>query len=139
MSPIIRNVIAVFLGVIIGAIVNSSIVSLGAGWFDLPKGVDPNDVQSIKENIGSFEAKHFLNPFLAHSIGTLTGAIVATIIAASHKMKFALVIGAVFLVGGIMMVTMIGGPIWFILVDLLLAYLPFAYLGGKIGGAKKPY
>ena len=139
MSPVIRNVIAVFLGVIIGAIVNSSIVSLGSSWFDLPEGVDPNNVQSLKDHINSFEAKHFLNPFLAHSIGTLAGAFVAAFIAATHKMKFALVIGAVFLVGGIMMVTIIGGPIWFILADLLLAYLPFAFFGGKLGGAKKPY
>jgi len=38
-----------------------------------------------------------------------------------------------FLLGGIMMVVSVGGPIWFIMMDLTLAYLPMAWLGYRIG------
>ena len=45
-------------------------------------------------------------------------------------MKFALP-SAFFLLGGIAMVAMFGGPLWFNAVDLIGAYLPMAYLGGS--------
>ena len=44
--------------------------------------------------------KNFVFPFLAHALGTLAGAFVAAKIAASHKMRFALAIGFLFLLGG---------------------------------------
>jgi hypothetical protein len=47
-------------------------------------------------------------------------------------MKFALGIGVLFLLGGIMVNTMLPAPTGFIASDLLLAYLPMAWLGGKI-------
>ena len=72
---------------------------------------------------------NFLFPFLGHAIGTLVGAFVVAKFAASHAMKLALGIGAFFLLGGIAAANMLGGPAWFIAADLLLAYLPMAWLG----------
>jgi hypothetical protein len=40
-----------------------------------------------------------------------------------------MVIGLFFLAGGIAAVAYLGGPLWFIVADLGLAYLPMAYLG----------
>jgi hypothetical protein len=71
-------------------------------------------------------------------LGTLVGAFIAAKVAASHKMMFALGIGVFFLLGGIMMVLMFGGPVWFAVLDLLGAYLPMGFLGGILGGAKRP-
>ena len=43
-------------------------------------------------------------------------------------------IGFAFLAGGVMMVlTLPATPVWFILLDLIVAYLPMAYLGYKLG------
>jgi hypothetical protein len=42
-----------------------------------------------------------------------------------------------FLLGGIAMILNCGGPAWFIATDLLLAYLPMAYLGGFLAGRKR--
>ena len=47
-------------------------------------------------------------------------------------MKFSLVIGCLFLAGGIIMSYMLPEPIWFIILDLLIAYIPMAWIGGKI-------
>jgi hypothetical protein len=58
------------------------------------------------------------------------GAFIAALIALIHKVRFALAIGCAFLVGGVMMVIMLPSPIWFTVVDVLLAYIPMAYLGG---------
>mgnify|MGYP006966874986 CR=1 FL=1 len=56
--------------------------------------------------------------------------IVRNMLAASHHMKFAMTIGVFFLLGGVTMVSMVGGPLWFNACDLLLAYIPMGFLGG---------
>jgi hypothetical protein len=47
-------------------------------------------------------------------------------------MKISLGIGFLFLLGGIMMVYMLPGPVWFAITDLAVAYVPMAWLGGKL-------
>ena len=78
------------------------------------------------------QPKHFIMPFLAHALGTFVGAFVAAIIAISNKINLALAIGVLFLTGGISMVFMLPSPTWFTLLDLIGAYLPMAYLCGKM-------
>ncbi len=41
------------------------------------------------------------------------------------------VVGACFLIGGIVAVAMLSSPVWFTVVDLVLAYLPMAWLGHR--------
>jgi hypothetical protein len=47
-------------------------------------------------------------------------------------MKFVLVIGIFFLAGGIGNIIMLPSPLWFTFVDLAEAYLPMAWMGGKL-------
>ena len=92
-----------------------------------------NDAESLRSSIHLFQPRHFVMPFLAHALGTLAGALVAYLIAVTHKLPVALVIGAVFLLGGIAASFMIPAPAWFIAADLLLAYVPMAWLAARIG------
>jgi hypothetical protein len=48
-------------------------------------------------------------------------------------MTFALVIGSFHLIGGIAASFMIPSPVWFIVLDLVAAYIPASFLGGLIG------
>lgn len=66
-----------------------------------------------------------------------THSFVAAKLAASHQMTFAIGIGVGFLIGGMAMVFMCGGPVWFIATDLLLAYIPMGLLGGYLAGGKR--
>jgi len=134
MNPILRNVLALLAGLFIGGVVNAGLIAISGGIIPLPPGVDPNDIESIKANIHLYEFKHFLFPLLAHALGTLVGAFVVAKLAISNHLTLALVIGGIFLLGGIAMVVMIGGPISFIVADLGLAYLPMAWLGAKLAG-----
>jgi hypothetical protein len=136
MNTIIRNIIAVILGFIAGSIVNMGIIMVSPTIIPPPSGVNVTDMESLKSAMHLFEAKHFLFPFLAHALGTLVGAFVAAKLAVSHKMKFALGIGAFFLIGGIYNVSMLPSPIWFTVVDLVGAYLPMGYFGGKLAEPK---
>lgn len=134
MSPIVKNILAVVAGIIAGIIVNGGLIYISGSIIPPPAGVDPNDMESIKANIHLYETKHFIMPFLAHALGTLVAAFVAVKIAANRHVTLAMVIGVFFLFGGIMAVRMVGGPMWFQALDLLVAYLPMAFLGAKLGG-----
>lgn len=136
MNPIVRNVLAVIAGILIGGFVNGMLVTFGASLYPPPEGVDPNNIESIKANLDKYSTGQLLVPFWAHAIGTLVGAFITALIATvNRKIVLALLIGAFFLLGGITMVAMVGGPTWFIVLDLLIAYLPMAFLGGMAGKA----
>ncbi|XZE53014.1 hypothetical protein SH139x_004727 [Planctomycetaceae bacterium SH139] len=129
---------AVVAGVLIGSALNMAIITVGPMVIPPPDGVDMSDMDKFAENLKLLKPTNFLAPWLAHALGTLVGAFVAARIAACHKMRFALVISLFFLLGGIAMVAMLGGPLWFSVVDLIGAYLPMGYLGGHLAGATKP-
>jgi hypothetical protein len=137
MNPIARNILAVIVGIVIGSVVNLGLVNFGMLMVPLPEGADVSTPEGFRESLKLFTPTNFIFPFLAHALGTLSGAFVAAKLAASHNMKFALGIGGMFLLGGIGMVLKVGGPAWFIATDLLLAYIPMGGLGGILAGKRQ--
>ncbi|MBC8356347.1 MAG: hypothetical protein H8E66_30585 [Planctomycetes bacterium] len=137
MNPIARNILAAILGFVIGSVVNLGLVNVGMSVVPLPEGADVSTAEGLRESMKLFTPVNFIFPFLAHALGTLTGAFVAAKLAASHNMKFAIGIGVSFLLGGTAMIFMCGGPVWFIACDLLLAYIPMGFLGGILAGGER--
>ena len=133
MHPIVRNILAVVAGLVLGSIVNMGLIMTGHSVVPPPPGTDMTTPEGLKAAMPLMEAKHFIFPFLAHALGTFVGAYIAARIAATHKMKFALAIGVLFLIGGIMNVVMLSAPMWFNVLDLVVAYLPMAWLAGRLG------
>lgn len=131
MNPILKNILATVVGWIGGSAVNMGLVTLGNSLFPI-EGLDPNDLDAYAAMIPELAPKYFLFPFLAHALGTFAGATVAGLLAASHKMKIALGVGAIFFLGGLVINYMLPGQMWFTLVDLVFAYFPMAWIGGKI-------
>jgi hypothetical protein len=130
---LLRNILAVVVGLVIGGFVNMALVTLSPSLIPPPAGVDVNDAESLAKGIHLFEPRHFIMPLLAHALGTLVGALVVYLIAATYRLQMAYVIGAVFLCGGVAASFMIPAPTWFIALDLLAAYLPMAWLGVQLG------
>ena len=91
---VLRNILALVVGLIVGGGVNMALVIASPLVIPPPAGVDVSDPQSLSESMHLFEPKHFVFPFLAHALGTLVGALVAYLVAASHRPVFAYVIGA---------------------------------------------
>lgn len=135
MNRVLRSIAAVIAGFAAASLVNMGIITLGGSLIAPPANADMNTMEGLRAAMPRMTPIHFLMPFLAHALGTLAGGLASALIAARHKMRFALAIGVLFLVAGIAMVNMVGGPLWFIACDLLLAYLPMAWLGGRIGMA----
>jgi hypothetical protein len=137
MNPIVRNILAVILGIVACMLAKMAVMKFGPAIFPFPEGMNPNDPESWKTFAPVLQSKHLITPFLDHTMGSLVGGLVAAVIAASRKMTFAIVIGAIHLLGGIAAAFIVPAPVWFIALDLIVAYIPSAYLGGMIGGAKK--
>jgi hypothetical protein len=133
MPNLLRNALALLAGIAIGGGVNMAIITVSPSLIPPPAGVDVNSAESLRNAMPFLEPRHFIMPFLAHAVGALAGALVAYLIAASYKAKIAYAIGAVFLCGGVAASFMIPAPTWFIALDLLVAYLPMAWLGIQIG------
>lgn len=131
MNPILKNILAVTAGWLGGSAINMGLIQVGNALFPIA-GIDPNDIEALGAVMPTLEIEYFIFPFLAHALGTLVGAAIAALIAANHKMKFALGIGGLFLLAGITINYLLPGPIWFAVTDILLAYIPMAWLGGTI-------
>ncbi len=132
MNSLLRNVLTFLLAAFIGGAVNFAIVSIGFDQIATPEGFDfekPNTFALL-------EPIHFILPFAAHALGTLVGAFLVSKFAVSHHKKLAMGVGFFFLVGGILASLSIPAPIWFIVLDLGMAYIPMALLGWIIGGKR---
>jgi hypothetical protein len=138
MRPLLRNVLAFVAGVVVGGLVNSALVALSPSVIATPPGVDVNDAASLSASMHLFEPRHFLMPFLAHAAGTFAGALVACLVAATHRAQLACAVGVVFLCGGLAASVMIPAPKWFIALDLLLAYLPMAWIAVRVATRWRP-
>jgi hypothetical protein len=131
----IRNILAVIAGLVVGSVVNGGLITLGHAVIALPAGADVSSYEALKNSMHLFGPEQFIFPFLAHALGTLAGALVAALIAASHKFKIALAIGVLFLIGGIINVVLLPAPIWYVVLDLVFCYIPTAWIGARLGGA----
>lgn len=140
MHPSLRNILGTIAGLVAGGSVNMAIVYLGGFVLPPPAGVDLGDPASIDANMAAYSVPQLLAPFAAHAGGTLAGAWLAARLAASRPLLGACVVGAFFLLGGIMMVRAVPStPAWFAALDLGFAYGPMAiagwWLAERPGGA----
>ena len=129
MPNFLRVLFAIVLGLVVGSVVNMALITASGKVIAPPVGADVATMEGLKASMHLFEPKHFLFPFLAHALGALAGAFVAALLAPNRSLVPPMVVGALFLAGGIANVIMLPSPMWFTLVDLFLAYLPTAWLG----------
>ncbi len=130
MNPNLKNILVFFVGCVIGMSINMGLIIAGNLLIPLEDGVDPMDATM-------WELKYFLFPFLAHAVGTLVGAFIVAKYTASSHMLLSISVGVFFLLGGISMVFIMPAPLWFIIIDISLAYIPMGWYGWKLTGQDK--
>lgn len=135
MNSIIKNILAIIAGIIFGSAVNMAIIMVSGSIIPPPDGADVTTTEGLKSSMHLFQPRHFIFPFLAHALGTFSGAFLAALIATNRKMIFALGIGVFFLAGGIASIFMLPSPTWFSILDLVGAYIPMSYFAGKLKSA----
>jgi hypothetical protein len=130
---ILKRTLVIFIALFAGAMLNGAIINISSKVIAPPKGFDLNTAEGLQAAMPHMGPEHFLFPFLAHAIGTLISAVLITRFLKSQQFVFAMMAGILFLMAGVAMVIMLPGtPIWFILLDLIVAYIPMAYFGYKL-------
>lgn len=137
MKAVLRNILAVIAGLVIGSVVNMGFIVSSGSIIPPPGGADVTTMEGLTAALPLFEPRHFIFPFLAHAMGTLVGAAVATLIASSYKLQMAMVIGILFMAAGIANVMMLPSPMWFNVLDVAGAYLPMAWLGWVLAARRR--
>lgn len=144
MARFFRLLLAVLLGLVVGSVINMGLIMVSGKLIPPPAGANVATMEGLKASMHLFEAKHFVFPFLAHALGTFAEAFVAGVLAPGRSIVPAAIVGGLFLLGGVTNVFMLPAPAWFGAADLLLAYLPTAWLGqalaarwrvGRVSGA----
>jgi len=130
MKTIIKNILVLLGGCVFGSVVNMGLIIAGNQLIPVADGMNPMDATM-------WEIKYFIFPFFAHAIGTLSGAFIVAKYTVSYHMILAICIGIFFLLGGISMVFIMPAPVWFIVADLSLAYIPMGWFGWKLSGQKQ--
>lgn len=131
MKTALRFLLALLAGFLVGSLVNMGLILLGGKVVPPPPGASVTTMEGLKASIHLFQAKHFLFPFLAHALGTLAGAFLAAWLTPSRRPGPAFSVSGLFFVGGLVNCIAIPAPAWFMAVDLLLAYVPMAWLGWR--------
>ncbi len=123
MNLIIKNILAIIIGITVGMLVNMGLIIIGSKIFPYPS-------ETYFLDATNWDIKYFIFPFLAHALGTFSGSFSS--IKISKKIINPIIVGIYFLFGGIYMVSILPSSIWFIYLDLGIAYIPMALLGWKL-------
>lgn len=130
---ILKKSLVIFISLFAGALLNGALITVSNQIIPPPIGFDLTTAEGLQAAMPHMGLKHFLFPFLAHALGTLLSALLITRFLKSQQFVFSMMAGIFFLLGGVsMVITLPETPIWFILVDLIGAYIPMSYFGNKI-------
>jgi hypothetical protein len=135
---ILKNSLFFIVSVFAGGLINGGIIAISSYLIPPPAGAHLTTEEGLKASMHLMQPIHFLMPFLAHALGTLAAAFLATKLIKQNSLLYALGAGLLFFIGGASMVKMLPAPVWFNITDLVGAYFPMAWLGWKLGeGIKK--
>lgn len=138
MASIVRNILAVVIGLMAGGLVNMALVTLGPKVFPPPAGAVLTTPEGLRAAMPLLRPEHFVFPFLAHAFNAFVGALIVSLMAASRRQQLPWIVGILTLIGGIAASAMIPAPLWFKTLDLLFAYIPMTWLAIRAGQRLKP-
>ncbi len=130
MPALLRNILAVIAGLIVGGLVNWGFLLLNGVFFPLPEGTDMGDPEQMKPVIASMPAMAWLGVFAAHLGQAFVGGWVAARLGASRPVLLAMIVGVLSLVGGVANAIMLATPAW-TWIEMPL-YLLVAWLAGRM-------
>lgn len=136
MKRVLMGVLGVVIGIVVGSTVMIALHLASHVIYPLPEDVDfmsmePENREKLAEFIGTLPAGAFVLTVLAHGLGCMAGAFVATLVSGRRSMVPALVIGVFYTIGGVMSLQDIPHPAWFPYADLPI-YLILAFVAGKL-------
>ena len=128
----VRNLIAVFTGIVASIIIIIIGEALVHILNPLPAGVDMNDPESFKNFIANAPISLHLIILCNYALACFVGGLLSSTIAFDKKMNRAMSLGGIFMGVGMFSLISLSHPIWVVIASVFI-FLPFAYIGGMIG------
>mgnify|MGYP006129116799 CR=1 FL=1 len=127
----IRNILAVFLGLALGMAWNMALIMLNSYvLFPMPEGMDMMNTEQMNAYVATLPTVALLVVLLAHLGQAYVGGWVAAYASASRPILLAMIVGVASLAGGVINMMSIQGPTW-MYVELPL-YLVLAWYAGRL-------
>jgi hypothetical protein len=133
MKKTIYTVLWVVLSLVFGSLINGLIIYIAPLIIKYPEGVSFATEASTIQSMKLLQPIHFIIPFVAHALGTFISTLLMAIYVKNNFLKLAFFISVLYLFAGVLNVIMYPSPIWFIVLDLVVAYIPLGYLGAIVG------
>ena len=132
----IRNVVAIIVGLFIGGSFNMGMIQLSHVVYPPPEGLDVSDFEDLKTYIveHGMPLGSWVMVLIAHAGGSLVSGFVCGLIAMRQWYVAAIGMGLFWMLGGITMLFILPCPVLFAIADIIL-YVPAACLGVMLGGA----
>lgn len=126
----IRNILAVIIGIVLGILTIGLIESIGHNLFPVPQDiVQTAENQDTEALFALISPQMLLFVLLAYLLGSFFGGLITSLI--SKRIMSSIITGGVIMLGGVINLFMIPHPMWFILVSFVV-YIPFAFIGGLL-------
>ena len=133
MKAIGRSALAVLAGMIVAGVLIAAVESVSSAIFPLPPGLDIHDHEAMRQHIDTLPIGAFLMVLAAWAIGSFGGSWVAARLATRARLVHGLIIGALFLLAGVLNMLMIPHP-WWMWAGGILALAGCSYLGARLAG-----
>lgn len=124
----LKNILAVIAGVIAAVIVIFIVEAISNMLFPPASKIDMENPEEVRKMIENAPAGALIVVIIGWAIGSFAGGLVATIISNKNKSTYALIVGTLLMISGIINLMMFTHPIWMWIFGLGVN-LPFAYLG----------
>ena len=128
----LRSVLVVLAGLVVGMFVITAVESLIPMVYPLPLGLDPKDPEALAAAFAAMPSGVFLMLMAAWAFGSLTGGVLTARLAAHSPMQHALAVGVIQTVGAVANFVMLPHPAWVIAAGIAV-FVPMALLGGSLG------
>jgi hypothetical protein len=125
----LRSVLAVILGLVLGGLVVFGMEMLGHILYPHPEGLDPQDMEAVRAYVATAPTGALLTVLLGWFVGTLCGATLA--VRVSGRPRPAYVVGAVQLTAGVLNLVMLGAHPWWFWMPGLLVFPAAAWLAAR--------
>lgn len=126
-----RTVVAVIVGVLVGAAVVFGVETLGNLLFPLPEGIDGSDPDRFAEFLNAGPSPALISVLVAWALGALVGGAVAGKIARYQWQVASVTVGALLLVAGGATMLQVPHPLWMWIAGVVLP-LPLAWFGAHL-------
>ncbi|MGB1309526.1 MAG: hypothetical protein ACPG6B_11485 [Oceanihabitans sp.] len=125
-----RDAIAVIVGLVVAGLVVFLLYILGPQFFTFPRGANPMDPESIKQNMHLIPKGAMILVLIAHFFGIIGGMLASTAVS-ENSIKPAYIVAGIIIIGSVGSSFAMSHPTWSVIAGIVSVILAFL-VGRKV-------